>query len=310
VLPNKILRIAFYVGLAVAGAIGASARSPISLDVLRRDGYGSVQLIKAGKNTLLVPTEINGVKGNLLLDTGFAAAGITVGFSPAKMHIVPQKGVRGMSGASGAAFVAVGHGIAQSIVIGDVHIKEAPIFFGAFHREGFVGCGFLRTNNAIIDLTNLKMYLRPPGRGRPVNLSRALGSIGMAEAPFDVASDGHFIANVTVNGVAARMALDTGAQATEIDARFARQASAQRLGRRNVRRIDVTGVVSSADLAGTKALAIGGIPVRAPTVLVTNFAPYTASGGRLVGILGLDVIGQNWGIIDFGRQKFYFARAK
>lgn len=77
-----------------------------------------------------------------------------------------------------------------------------------------------------------------------------------------------------------------------------------------MRRIDVAGVVSAADFAGTKALAIGGIPVRAPTVLVTNFAPYAASGGKLVGLLGLDVIGQNWGIIDFGRQKFYFARAK
>jgi hypothetical protein len=247
---------------------------------------------------------------NLLLDTGFAAPGITIGSNPGQVHIVPQKGIHGISGASGAAAVAVGQGMAQSVVMGNVHINGAPILFGRFHRAGFVGCGFLRLNSAIIDLTNLKMYLRPPGTGRQANLSRAMESIGMAEAPFDVASDGHFLANVTVNSVPARMGLDTVAQVTEIDARFAHQASARGWGRRNVRRVDVTGVVSSADLAETKALAIGGIPVRAPTVMVTNFAPYTASGGKLVGVIGLDVIGQNWGIIDFGRQKFYFARAK
>jgi predicted aspartyl protease len=49
----------------------AGARSPISLDVLQRDGYGSVGLVKGGENKLYVPTEINGGKIDLLLDTGW-----------------------------------------------------------------------------------------------------------------------------------------------------------------------------------------------------------------------------------------------
>ena len=56
------------------GAGGAAAvMSPISLDVLRRDGYGSVELIKVGPNRLYVPAEINGKKIKLLLDTGWGS---------------------------------------------------------------------------------------------------------------------------------------------------------------------------------------------------------------------------------------------
>lgn len=66
-------RFTILAGLAVTSfcAGGAAARSPISLDVLQRDGYGSVELIKSGQNKLYVPAEINGKKTRLLLDTGW-----------------------------------------------------------------------------------------------------------------------------------------------------------------------------------------------------------------------------------------------
>lgn len=138
-MPNKVAAAGFC--LLAFGLVRAEAKSPISLDVLQRDGYGSVQLIK-GTNSLFVPTEINGVKTKLLLDTGFAAPGITIGFSPAQLHIVPEKGVGGMMGASGTG-TAVGHGMAQSVIMGNVHINGAPIYFGRFFSTGFVGRGFL-----------------------------------------------------------------------------------------------------------------------------------------------------------------------
>ncbi len=175
---------------------------------------------------------------------------------------------------------------------------------------GFVGRGFLKANNAVIDLTNLIMYLRPPGKGRPANLAGALRSIGMSEVPFTENSEGHFIVDVELNGVPAKMMLDTGAQVSEIDARFAKVANARGWKRDNVFRVDAAGAVTHGDLAGTRALSIGGIPVRAPTVLLGNLAFYNSTGGKVVGVLGLDVIGQNWGIIDFGQKKFYFAKAE
>src|SRR4051794_38654294 len=67
-------RLTIFSFLAVMSFFGgrAAARSPISLDVLQRDGYGSVGLVKEGQNRLYVLAEINGHKVKLLLDTGWA----------------------------------------------------------------------------------------------------------------------------------------------------------------------------------------------------------------------------------------------
>jgi aspartyl protease len=286
----------------------ATARSPISLDVLQRDGYGSVGLINDRQNKLYVLAEINGRKVKLLLDTGWGTEGITVGMTPGALNIVPEKGVGWALSASGA-HVPVGHGTAQSVVMGNVSIRGTPIYFGRFSEEGVVGRGFLKRNNAVIDLTNLRLYLRPSGKGRRVDLAPALTALGMAKAPFFDAPRGNFVLNVEVNGVPTQMVLDTGAQATMIDGRFARMARAKGWGR-DVRSTDAAGVTSNADFSGPKTFKIEGIPIRTPVVVLDRFVGYELSGGKIAGLLGLDVLGMNWGIIDVGQQKFYFVRAK
>ena len=289
-------------------ACGAAARSPISLDVLQRDGYGSVELIKGGENKLYVPAEINGKKIRLLLDTGWGTDGITVGIDPPTLHIVPEKRVELAISASGAR-TPIRRGIAQSIVMGNVHILGAPIYFGRFSEFGVVGHGFLKRNSAIIDLTNLRLYLRPPGKGRRVDLSAALTAMGMAKAPFFDAPHGSAVLNVEVNGLPTQMALDTGAQISVLDIRFAKLASTKGWGRRNVYQIDAAGVSTRADFAGTKTFKIDGVPIRTPTVFLSRFAGYDITHGKMVGVLGLDVIGLNWGIIDVAQKKFYFTKA-
>lgn len=288
-------------------ARSAVAKSPISLDVLQRDGYGSVQLLKDGPNVLYVPTQINGSKINLLLDTGWGSNGIAVGINPSSLHIVPEKGVEVSMSFSGARSLA-GHGMAKSVIMGNVHITDAPIFFGRFSRAGFLGYGFLKKNNAIIDLTNLRLYLRPPGKGSRVDLGPALTSLGLSQVTFSESVHKNFIVNVEVNGHPGQMALDTGAQVTTLDSRFAKAAGIRGWGR-DVRGIDAVGVVSRGDFAGTNAFKIEGIPIRTPDVAVTRFAGYDITGGKMVGLLGLDVIGMNWGIIDIAQKKFYFAKA-
>lgn len=284
----------------------AAARSPISLDVLQRDGYGIVGLIKEGQNKLYVPAEINGRKIRLLLDTGWGTEGITVGIKPSDLHVVLEKGV-GMALTVSGARTLVGHGTAQSVVMGNVQIQGTPIYFGRFTEDGIVGRGFLKRNNAIIDLPNLRLYLRP-GKGRRVNLGPALTALGLAQAPFFDAPHGNFVLNVEVNGVPTEMVLDTGAQVTVLDGRFAKAARAKGWGR-DVRHIDAAGVVSRGDIAGPKTFKIQGIPIRTPLVTLGTFAGYDLTGGKIAGLLGLDVIGMNWGIIDVAQQKFYFARA-
>ena len=269
----------------------AAARSPISLDVLQRDGYGVVGLVQDGQNKLYVPTEINGRKIRLFLDTGWGTEGITVGLKPSDLHIVPEKGVAITISASGARR-AVGHGTAESVVMGNVQIQGTPIYFGRFIEDGVVGRGFLKRNNAIIDLTNLRLYLRPPGKGRRVDLGPALTALGLAKAPFFDAPHGTFVLNVEVNGLPTKMVLDTGAQVTLLDVRFAKAARAKGWGR-DLEQIDAVGVASPADFAGPKTFTIGGIPIRTPVVTLGRFAGYELTGGKVAGLLGLDVIGMN-----------------
>lgn len=285
----------------------AAARSPISLEALRRDGYGSVDLVKNGQNRLYVPAMINGEKIGLLLDTGWGGEGITLGVRISDLHIVPEKGTT-FTLTAGGNRVAMGHGIADSVRMGNVQIQHVPVYFGKVAVTGVVSHGFLKRNSAIIDLTNLRLYLRPPGKGRRVNLDPALTAMGLAKAHFTDAPHGSYVLNVEINGVPTEMALDTGAQVTVLDPRFATKARTTGWSRRDIYQIDAAGAKREADYAGTKTFKIDGIPIRTPAVAVSHFAGYDQTHGKMVGVLGLDVLGLNWGIIDIAQQKFYFTR--
>jgi hypothetical protein len=322
----------FHLGLAGLCLSTAEARSPLSLDILVRDGYGVVPINQPKPNTLVVSAVIDGRKMALVLDTGFGEEGITLDSSYSGMSVPREATVHRSETASGKT-VDIRKGMAQSVVMGNVHISGAPLFFGTFKgfyeeqkdkfvsesrideatrvgASGFVGRGFLKTNNAIIDLQNLRLYLRPPGKGRRVQLGAALKGVGMAEASFSQMAGGNYLVDVEVNGVSGKMIMDTGATITGLDPRFAAQAKARGYGRRDLESLDAAGVHSSTDLAETRSFKIGGIPVRSPTLTMDNYPFYSASGGKIVGLLGVDVLGQNWGIIDFGQEKLYFAKAK
>ena len=96
---------------------------------------------------------------------------------------------------------------------------------------------------------------------------------------------------------------------TVLDTRFAKLASTKGWGRRNMYSVDAAGVMSPADFAGPKTFKIERIPIRTPTVFLSTFAGYDLTHGKMVGVLGLDVLGLNWGIIDVAQQKFYFVKA-
>lgn len=131
----------------------------------------------------------------------------------------------------------------------------------------------------------------------------------MAKVPFFDASHGSYVLNFEVNGRPTQMALDTGAQVSMLDVRFAKLASTRGWGRRNMYSVDGAGVWSPADFAGTETFKIEGVPIRTPTVFLSNSAGYDLTHGKMVGVLGLDVIALNWGIIDVAQQEFYFTRA-
>ena len=164
------------------------------------------------------------------------------------------------------------HGIAQSVVMGNVHIQNTRIYFGRFADSGFLGHGFLKRSSAIIDLTNLQALFASSGS----RTSRQSGS----GFNLNGSGRGSYLRRAGTAGLSLmskstayrrRWLWIQGAQLSELDIRFAKMARTKGWGRRNVYKIDAAGVLTPADFAGTKTFKIEGIPIRTPTVLLGRF---------------------------------------
>lgn len=93
-------------------------------------------------------------------------------------------------------------GVADTVLLGTVEMHKVPVSVGnisglhdtSVRRQiganGFLAAGFLRTCSAVIDLHNLRLYLRPPGAGHRAVLGPALRGAGLAEIPFTVTGTG------------------------------------------------------------------------------------------------------------------------
>ena len=286
----------------------------VSLDALQRDGYGAATIRRPRPNVLTVPAEIDGRRISLMVDSRWTGQGI---------------GVHG--GASSKA---------RRVLIGNVQLADVPISgVNLDAREnqvprtvtgagGVIGAGFLRACSAIVDLQNLKVYLRPPGHGRRADIGPGVKSAGMAEVRFVEGHGRDALVPVEVNGHVGRMFVDTGSYLAAVDARLSSRINARPFVTRaghtrpqtmdefeRVTRIDrtsreVAGLVENAPMTPLQSFKIGGVAVRAPDIRLRNFDFFSASNSTAIGVLGVDILGSNGAIIDFGSQRLYFLPAR
>jgi len=322
-------------GLLAAGLClsAADARSPLHLDAIQRDGYGVVELKQPIPNEFFAEGTINGHAVRLVLDTGFCSDHITMANTSARLLRTPPQPIKGSAhGITGKAIDHLSKGTADSLVLGNVQVSGTTLYFGSFQflnapkdgglyysdgtvgieraerrdADGFLGLGFLQTCAAIIDLSNRRLYLKPPRTGRTAQLGPALKSVGFSEAPFELTGTGLLI-DVEVNGIKGKMIIDTGAYVSGVDSRFAAQAKLNRYRATNVRMVDAAGVQTEPDWADPGSFKIGGVETFHPKLEVEPMSFYLPTGGKVIGLLGMDFIGQSWGIIDFGQKKLYFS---
>lgn len=118
-------------------------------------------------------------------------------------------------------------------------------------------------------------------------------------------SGNNCLVDVEINGVPGKMILDTGAYLAGIDSGFASKIGVAGY-RSRMGSIDAAGVLGETKVARLKSFKIGGVSARAADIRVQPFGFTKASTGEVMGLLGMDILGQNGTIIDFGQQKLYF----
>lgn len=313
----------------------AQAKSLVNLEVIKRDGYGSIPLKDSAANEFVVQGTINGRAVRLILDTGAASKNIILTnafavYLKTATHPIKEPGV----GITGKLIENLKEGKVESLVFGNVQINNTTIDFGSFEHlarrkaggifiaedftgsqrnrndaDGFLGLGFLDRCAAIIDLANKRLYLKPPGAGKTLNLSPALKAVGFAEAGLQLTSLG-LLVDVSINDVSTKMIIDTGAAGSLLDSRFAAQARLKSYGATGARMIDAAGAETTFSWIDPTSLKVGGVEAPRTRLVVQPASFYQTSGGKVAGLLGMDFIGQSWGIIDFAQHKLYFALVK
>lgn len=291
------------------------AEARIDLSVLQQQGYGVVEIKRPQPNTLTVQAKVNGQSMLLILDTGWSGHGISLDADSASALKGPMSNEESRVQSLSGKPLGFKKGVVDTVLLGNVEMHKVPVSVGnisGLHERGgrqigangFLTAGFLRTCSAVIDLHNLRLYLRPPGTGHRAVLGPGLRGAGLAEIPFSVTGNGHAIIEAEINGVKGAMLVDTGKSLTGVDARFASKMKVVGYSSR-VGTLDAAGALSRTELAKLKSFKIGGVSLRAPDVRLENYPIYTQTGGKLVGFLGIDILGPNGAIIDFGNLKLY-----
>jgi predicted aspartyl protease len=316
--PVRWLRKLQLVALASAIFVFSNvAHGRVSLEALRRDGYGMVEVTRPEPNILTVLATINGRRARLIVDTGWAGEGITLNGDYSSTLQSPGQGVKDFGrSATGVAMTGFKKGVANTVLLGNVQMRQVPVFYGPIgslqhasgrpriYADGFIGSGFLSTCSGLVDLHNLRLYLRPPGTGRRAVIGNAMKAQGLAEVPFHIIKT-NCLVGVEINGAPGIMFVDTGATVAGVDERFVPQMKAKTRAARATM-VDAAGVEHATRLTSLNSFRIGGVNVRAPDLRIGRFAFYDSSRGKIIGLLGMDILGRNGTIIDFGQKKLYF----
>ena len=289
----------------------------VDLSVLQQQGYGVVELKRPQPNTLTIDAKINGHFALLVLDTGWSGHGITLDRESAGSLNSPlTENTSHAQTLSGKRLTGLKSSVADTVSLGNVEIHHVPVVvasIGGLHdasvrravgANGFLTAGFLRTCSAVIDLQNLRLYLRPPGTGHRAVLGPALRGAGLAEIPFSVTGNALAVVNAEINRATGAMVVDTGKVLTGVDSRLAPKMKVAGYSSR-VGTLDAAGALSRTELAKIQSFKIGAVTLRAPDVRLEQFPIYTETSGKLIGFLGIDILGPNGAIIDYGNLKLY-----
>jgi len=196
--------------------------------------YIAVPLSRAPSGHLLLDVMVNGIDTRLILDTGASGTVFEITRNE-KFNLeltLSEERATGIGGDVELNTAIVNNLIISDFVMNDVkvgfidlrHVVSTFAMMGV-EIDGVIGADVLIRGEAIMDYTNLIMYLRQhtPRRSNPSDLIAFIKSKNYIAIPVNQLSIGHKYLTTKINDVPSRIILDTGASHTVLDTdRFAR----------------------------------------------------------------------------------------
>lgn len=153
----------------------------------------------------------------------------------------------------------------------------------------------------------------PPPDYRPEEagtVDHALCLLGFTAVPLRrTSATGHHLVEARLNGRPALFVLDTGANLSVIDDRFAAGFGLDERDGVRGGGVAIGGAVSARQLS-IDSLALGGVPVRQRNIVVADLGHLIQSmrplaGGAVHGLIGQDVLNEHRAVIDMDRPLLY-----
>jgi predicted aspartyl protease len=277
--------------------------------------YEALPLIRSAQNHLLVRAEINGKPALLGVDTGAPVSAVALnrrayfGMAPitGKSTLPSRLSING-------AFNSVA--VARNLRLGELNLVDEPMVLvdlGGIRKskrdeiDGILGADILFPTKALLDCQRqvlvLKMNPSVPGSVPGFDYR------GFRRIPMHVSDGFNLYVDGSVNGLKAKLMVDTGAFATLLHTRFVRRmkiplrdtpfsSSGVNLKQRGVQ------------IATISRLSIGSIDLQRKDVGVINLEGLIHGGlldasPPVVGLLGSEILRRYHGIIDFGTKNLY-----
>jgi predicted aspartyl protease len=298
---------ALFVFAAIAPSLPAASAGALD--------YEALPLTRSAQNHLLVRAEINGKPALLGVDTGAPVSAVALnrrayyGLAPitGKSAIPSRLSING-------AFNSVA--IARNLRLGRLNLVDEPMVLvdlGGIRKskrdeiDGILGADILFPTKALVDCQRqvlvLKMNPSVPGSVPGFDYT------GFRRIPMHVSDGFNLYVDGSVNGLKAKLMVDTGAFATLLHTRFVRRmkiplrdtplsSSGVNLKQRGVQ------------IATISRLSIGSMDLERKDVGVINLEGLIHGGllnasPPVVGLLGSEILRRYHGIIDFGTKSLY-----
>lgn len=307
---------AWRVWLTVVLLISSSACASAKTlgDLLAELGYTKVAVKNPG-NHWFVDVKINGKARRALIDTGATRSAVDDNIAGS----LPRSGEVTLMGAKELKRDLVNIGVLEfgglffsNLTVAVIEMKEpgqgrvrtgTRLTLGS-QRDVILGGDMLRRAHVILNLGDRSLHVRadPPTSAQTNLLARTLAASGMINSPVRDVNSREWIVQGKVNGHSIAVLIDTGAEATKLDASSAQRCEVtgerQKIFSAGVENIKSKGVVSKVRQLELFECRFLNFPVGVSDLRPWGLGPDCGRADCIEGLVAFDVLGRAGALFD------------